>query len=336
MPPRESKLRPALEMVPQNVLRTMIDERSISFKSRYSEKLIDRLLEEEWTTEDFENLKERLARIERERTPKSRYIARIDTITDGLDQSTDAERVRHALEADSATFDDDGELIDEGFEIADVQSESLSGVHWTESLNYSLTPTNEIKIEQTLYETGFKLDFGNAVVFIESTLPPKAKSLLSELQNSGIETAEIGHGSLSNDQANQMVQSFVDDIDQELCQRTPQSSLGDDYERELIEVDMVKMLLDDLDLKDVRIGGHTDIMTHPQVERIQTDHDSRIVRLEGQFDLDNKWFEFTAGHTDGMGQVSVRKQGPVEENPEFVDQAFDFLYEHFERYFIDV
>lgn len=335
MAPSDKQIRAALEMLPQHILRKIIDERNISFKSRYTEELIERLLEDDWTDEEHKALKERVARVERERTPKSRYIAKIEAIHPGLGDSEGTERVRQVLEEAPAVFDESG-LEEEGYEITQQSDNTLEGIHWTKSINYTLSPHGEIQTESKLYDTGFRFDLENQVLFINSTLPPKANSLLTELDHRGIETSEVGHGHLRNERANSLVQEFIDDIDEELQERRAQTTLDDDFGSEVIEVDMVKMLVDDIDLEDVRIGGRTDILKHPQVKEVRENYDSRIVRFEGNFELDNVWYDLKAGETDGMGQVSVRKQGSVEERPELVDKAFDFLYNYYEKYFIEV
>jgi hypothetical protein len=104
----------------------------------------------------------------------------------------------------------------------------------------------------------------------------------------------------------------------------------------VLEIDLVNLLLDDADLKDVKIGGRTDIIENDEVKRFREEHDSRIVRLEGEFLLNEKWYSFTAGYTDNMGQVSVKKNGKAEEKPELVEEAFDLLFQSYEDYFINI
>lgn len=331
--PDEEKLRTALQMIPQHILRKMLDERGISFTSRQTEPIIDRLMEEPWTDSDFENLLDRLARIQREKKPYSRYIAELEAIDPGLDQSPDHERVKTVLENHLANFEG-SELIEPGFEIEDVDQNSVEGIHWTKSINYSITPLNELNEDTTIYETLFRFDLDEMVLFIDCNLPAKAKSLLTKLEENGIHSQDVGHETLANPVANEYVQDFVDEFKARLSDRNPQETFGADGV--VLEVDLVEILLDEAELRDVKIGGHTDIMQNPEVERFREEHDSRITRIEGEFLLEGNWYKFVTGYTDGMGNLSVKKKGRVEERPELVTQAFEFLYESYNDYFVDV
>jgi hypothetical protein len=232
-------------------------------------------------------------------------------------------------------FDDDNKLIEPGFEISTVEEDLVKGIHWTESINYSLTPQNEIKKQQTLYETGFEIDLDAEAVFVDCARPAKASGLLSKFDDLGIETVSIGHGPFTNTQANELVQGFVDELNQRLIDEYSQRTVSLD-DPVVLEIDLVNLLLDDAALKDVKIGGRTDIIENPEVQRFREDHDSRIVRLEGEFLLGEKWYSFTAGYSDSMGQVSVKKKGKAEEEPELVAEAFEFLFESYDEYFIDI
>lgn len=331
----DGDIRPALEMLPQSVLRSIIDERDISFTSRYTEELIDRLLADTWTEEEFDALIQRVADVERERNPKSRYVVPIEAINPDLEGRDGVERARRVLELNTAQFSDDI-LVNDGFEILSFDDDEIDGIHWTRSINYTLTPQREIRREPTVYNTAFTLDATRNLLFIDSTLPPKARSLVSQLGENGIESAQIEYGTLPNSVANARIQEFIDALEGELERQNPQQSVDEGYDRSLVEVDLVKILMDDLNLKDVKIGGRTNIIDHPEVEDFIDDYDSMIVRLEGKFELSGRWYEFKAGQTDGMGQVSVRKVGSVEERPDLVDGAFDFLYGLFEAHFMDV
>lgn len=335
MPPRDEEVRTALEMVPIHIIRNIIEEREINFTSRKSSELIERLIQDGWTDEQFEALKERLAKIELERQPYSRYISELYHVDSGLDDLPDHERVEHVLSNHQSDFDDDNRLVEPGFEVSQSDESAVSGIHWTESINYSLTPRNEIKKQQTLYETGFEINFDNDAVFIDCTRPAKASGLLSKFTDLGIETTSVGHNDFTNLQANEYVQDFVDDLNERLVERHSQRTVSVD-DPLVLEIDLVNLLLDEANLKDVKIGGRTDIMENPEVQRFRDEHDSRIVRLEGEFLLDEKWYSFKAGYTDSMGQVSVGKKGKVEERPELVEEAFDFLFESYEEYFVDI
>lgn len=335
MAPRDEDLRAALEMVPINILRKIIEERGLDVTSRKSDELIEALISDGWTDDDFNDLKGRLARIQIEQNPHSRFISNIVAIDPGLEGLDEAERVEQVLRLNQSDFDDNNELIEEGFEVKEISPDEIHGIHWTESINYALTPMGEIKKEQTLYETGFRFDLDDGVLFIDCSLPAKARSLQGELAELNIRTGEIGHENLANPRANELVQEFVSVLKGELEDRNSQATIVDDSATHL-EVDLINMLLDESELKDIKIGGRTDIMENEEVRRFRREHDSRIVRMEGEFNLENNWFEFKVGYTEGMGYISVEKKGRVEERPELVTDAFDFLYEVYHEYFIAV
>lgn len=323
-------------MVPHHILSKMVEENGLNFKSRHSDELIDKLMDLDWTVDKFDNLKERLAQIERERTPKNRYVSLIDSVRASLDESSGIDHVQQVLRRHSASFGENGELEEEGFQLLNVEDGVIEGIHWSESLNYSLSPTREIETDRTLYETGIKLDLNNDIIFINSTMPMKARSVLNKLEDLVFEVSEVGHQTLTNKQANQMVQNFVDEVNEKLLERQSQATLGDGQGKEVLEVDLVDLLLDEDNIKNVKISGYTDIIGDKEVIRFKSEYDAKIHRLEGNFELGNNWFKFTAGFAEGMGQVNVSKKGRVEEKPELLDSAFDFLYNYYEEYFIYV
>lgn len=336
MSPRPREVRTLLEMFPISILRRIIEEREIQFKSRKSDELIDRLMEVVWSDQEYEELKERLARIEREKQPHGRYIADLSGVHQGLEDSPAVDRVEELLLTRECYFDDDDELVEEGFLVKEKSDSVISGIHWTESINYTLTPMNDVEKTQKLYESEFWIHLDEGLVFIDCSLPAKATNLLKEFDELGIETADVGHENLTNTLANEYVQKFVDDFKEKVEAEASQSRLSKSASQQPLKIDLVNILLDDAELKDVKIGGRTDIFKNEEVSRFQNEHDSRIVRLEGEFKLEEKWFNFTVGYSDGMGIISVEKKGRVEERPEAVQAAYDFLYDEYEKYFVDV
>lgn len=336
MPPSEEKIRTALEMIPISVLRTMIEERELGVTSRSSDELIDALVDDGWTEEGYEGLKQRLVDIKREQDPYGRYIVEFGSLNQSVnpDESTH-DRIKNILQTNPCEFDETG-LAEPGFKIDGAYEDSVTGLHWTKSINYKISPLNEVKTQETVYNTGFNFDLESNIVLINCSLLSKAKNFINVLRTHGIETEDVGHNELSNESANRQVQNFIDDFKDRLLDQADQSSLDPTDTAPVLEVDLVEMLVDESELEDVRIGGRTNIIDNPTVEEFQDDHDARVVRLEGQFRLNEKYFNFTAGYTDGMGQVTVKKQGRVEERPDLVEEAFDFLYESYGPHFVDV
>jgi len=322
--------------MPISILRNLVDERNLGVTSRSSDELIESLVDDGWTDRQYEELKERLGAIKLEKEPYGRYIVNLGGLNQGVDPDQRThQRIEAILETNTCVFDETG-LAEPGFEIDTVNESTVTGIHWTKSINYTLSPLNEVKTQETVYATGFNFDLDTRILLINCSLPAKAKNLTTTLNRLGIGTEDVGHDELTNRRANREVQSFINDIKQDLLDRTNQLAIDETDTSSVLEIDLVELLVDEAELKDVRIGGRTDIIDNPTVEELREEHDSRVVRLEGQFRLDEKYYDFTSGYTDGMGQVTVRKQGRVEERPELVEQAFDFVYETYDRYFVDV
>lgn len=336
MPPSEEKIRTALEMMPISVLRNLVEERNLGVTSRSSDELIDHLVDDGWTEEQYEGLKQRLGNVKLEQDPYGRYIVNLGSLNQGVDRDQpNHQRIETILETNSCVFDETG-VAEPGFKIDTVDENSVTGIHWTKSINYTLSPLNEVKTQETTYATGFNFDLDSNILLINCSLPAKANNLTTTLNRLGIGTESVGHDNLSNQRANQQVQDFIDHFLNNLQDQANQLALDSTNTSSILEVDLVEMLVDESELQDVRIGGRADIIDNPAVEEFREDHDARVVRLEGQFRLDEKYYDFTAGYTDGMGQVTVRKQGRVEERPELVEEAFDFVYETYNQYFVDV
>lgn len=336
MAPSDEEVRTALEMIPINILRKMIDERELGVTSRSSDDLIHHLVEDGWTDEDYQSLKHRLVKIEREKQPFRRYVVYIDSFDRALElDKSDHERIETILGTNPSEFDG-SVLAEPGFEIDEVSEKEVTGVHWTKSLNHRVTPLNEIKTDETVYKTGFTFDLDDNILLIDCSLPAKASNLITVLEHHGIDTKSVGHDGLATQTANQYVQDFVDDLKERLLDVNDRAALDPNDTGSVLEVDLVEMLVDEAELEDIRIGGRTDIIGNPAVEDLLEDHDARVVRLEGQFRLDGTYYNFTTGYTDDMGQVSVEKQGRVEERPELAEEAFEFIYESYDRYFVDV
>lgn len=336
MAPSDKEVRTALEMIPITILRKIIEERELGVTSRSSDTLINHLVDDDWTDEEYEALKQRLVQIQRERQPYSRYVVDLDSLDQAVDsEEPDHERIESILETNTAEFDETG-LANPGFEIDEVNEDSVTGIHWTKSINYKITPLNEVKTDETLYETGFRFDLEDNILLIDCSLPAKANNLTNALEQHGIITESVGHDDLASQNANQFVQNFVDDLKERLLDVTDQTSLGPTDTPSVLEVDLVEMLVDEAELEDIRIGGRTDIIGNDTVEELRENHDARVVRLEGQFRLDGTYYNFITGYTDDMGNVSVKKQGTIEERPELVEDAFDFVYQSYDPYFVNV
>lgn len=335
MAPSTEDVRTALEILPINIVRKIIDEEGIDFKSRKSDELTDKLIEEvEWTEDRFEELLDRVERVQREKQPYGRYVCSVESTSPSLDEEKSrSESVVETLKTERVQFNERAGLECPGFELLSASEPGIEGIYWTESESFELTPRRELKQQITEFDTGFSFDFEDSLLFIDCSLPAKAKELRSKLDELDITTGGVSHEEMANTEANRKVQDFIDNLQGRLEETNNQESLGEGMNQN-INVDLVQLTLDESDLQEVTIGG-TDIMENEEVQRFQDDHDSRIVMLDGQLRYSEHWFDFKVGYTEGMGRIRLEKKGRAEERPELVEQAFEFVIDIYRDHFMD-
>ena len=214
----KEKLETALQMLPIQELRRIIDDRNLGVRSRSSSELIDAILTDKWTDDEFEDLLDRIAKIERETEPLGYYITDLESVDRLTNRDLD-EEMAERLRREQVSFDDDNNLIDEGFEVNSHSSDKLVGTYWTQTINYTLDPLGELRPRKTLYDTGFRIDFEEDRVFIETDIYGKARGLVSALEDKGLELKEVGHQALHNQEANDKVQAFVDELEEQLIEQ---------------------------------------------------------------------------------------------------------------------
>lgn len=332
----KEKLENALQMLPIQELRKIIDERELGVKSRSSDELIEAIISDKWTDDEFDQLLKRIGDIKRETEPLGYYIANIDSI-EQLTNRPFHEQLTERLRSNPANFDEENNLTSEGFEINSHEADELKATYWTQTINYTLDPLGKLRPRKTLYDTGFRVDFDDDRVFIETDIYGKARGLVTALEDNGLHLKEVGHQSLTNKRANEKVEDFVEDLEQSLEDRNNNvqkqlSSLSFD----IVEIDSVKILVDGAEIKDVRIDGRTNIFTHEDVDHFTSDRDGEIVQIEGEMYYEDNFFDFQAGYNENLGRLKVRKKGQAIGDIELVYDAYEFLYDRYEDHFINV
>ncbi|ELY54204.1 hypothetical protein C492_16543 [Natronococcus jeotgali DSM 18795] len=323
-------------MLPIQELRKIIEERGLGVRSRSSSELIDAILTDRWTVDEFDDLLDRIADIERETEPLGYYIADIESIEQLTSRDLDEELAERFL-TEEVSFDDDNNLIDEGFEINNHSSNEIAATYWTQTINYTLDPLNELRPRKTLYDTGFRIDLKTNRVFIQTDIYGKARGLVSALEDKGLQLEEVGHQSVDNSYANDQVEEFVKELEEDLEEQRDQeqSSLVDsNIDLDVITIDTVKILVDGAEVKDVRIGGRSDIFTHKDVEHFINSRDGKIVQIEGEILYEGTYFAFQAGYNENLGRVKVRKKGGATGDIGLVFEFYNYLYEKYKHYFI--
>jgi len=110
--------------------------------------------------------------------------------------------------------------------------------------------------------------------------------------------------------------------------------------RSLLTIDSVKVHLRTGDVDRVRLGGRTDIFNHPEVKRYTDELNGKISAIEGEFEYKNVGFDFQISYATEasveMGRVTVKKKGKATGDLELREEAFDFLREIYEEFFVDI
>jgi hypothetical protein len=108
----------------------------------------------------------------------------------------------------------------------------------------------------------------------------------------------------------------------------------------LLIIDEVEVMVEgDNPIENVDIDGSDDIFEHPEVRRLVNEKDGKIRKIKGEMIYTrNTKFDFQAGFTSdqSFGRLKVSKKGQRTGDAQIVDDAFDFLYEIYEEYFIDI
>ncbi len=105
-----------------------------------------------------------------------------------------------------------------------------------------------------------------------------------------------------------------------------------------LRIKLIRIFIEGGELRDVNIEGREDIFDHPDVRHFLKNREGRIIYISGDFEFRGISFYFQAGYImgEGLGRISVRKKGRRTGNLAIRNEAFDFLYEIYKEYFIEI
>lgn len=325
-----------------NDLRDIIDERDLNIKSRRTDRLIEAILADRWTQEEFSELIETLSMKQEETEPKGHYIQQINGIDRMIDRPTH-EVLEERLKTKAAVISDDT-IEEDGFEIIEVDSDHIEGIHWSQNTSYVLGPFNQLRSRESLYNTPFKIDLEHDLVFLGADRFGKARGLSSELRDLSIELESVGHHDLMSSKAANVIDDFVDELESSLddiAESTQAgvedfSSAGSSDRVPLVEIDTVNIQIESGEIKEARIGGRTDIFDNETVQKLVSERGGKIAQIKGEMIFKGEFFKFHVGYNEVTGRLMVKKKGRAKGDVELVQEAYDFLYELYDEYFISV
>lgn len=325
-----------------NDLRDIIEDRDLNVKARRTEKLVNAILADRWTEQEFELLKQNIAQKQEETEPKGYYIQSISSIDRFTDRPLHKE-IQERLKQDEARIEDNS-VVEDGFELTSIGENVVKGVHWSQNTTYLLGPFNQLRSRESLYNTEFEIDIENDLVFIGADRFGKARGFSSELQSKSIELEPVGHHRLLGDKANDLIDDFVDELNKTLRAKARESQTGvsefsDAETSDLdspVKIDTVNVQIESGELKEVRVGGRADIFDVKTVKQLREDRDGKIAQIKGEILYKNEYFKFHVGYNEITGRVSIKKKGRAKGDVHLVQEAYDTLYDLYDEYFIDV
>lgn len=203
-------LREILRLFPLYQIRMIIDERETGVKSREPEELIEALVQEEWTEEEYGDLIDRLQTIQEEGRPLGYYICKIE-------EAPSIEIVETELTRDEAQFDEEGHIKEGGYQIHHSSETQLEGTRWRIDVEREFNfRTGEVEKSENVKPVDFRVDLDERRVFIDTNQYGKANSVRSKLEKTGFEFEDVGHRNLSPDDANERVKGFVEMLEDKL------------------------------------------------------------------------------------------------------------------------
>jgi len=319
-------------------LQKLVEDRSLNVDKRKPDEMIQALLSQEWTEEELEDIKDQFLKIQKEKSPLGHYIGEIASLPNSTSQAEYKELKEVLLINEAAR--EDGELLEEGFEILKANPDIVEGIYWTQTQTYQMDALNNFRSTERTYNMGLEFDLNERRLRIIADNFGKLGELTSELEKKNVEIDSVGHEHLTHDEANEKVRGFVEDLDDALQAKRAQTSLGEcddsSQRNSLLEVDTVQVKMTDDDLKTADIEGRSDIFDDEYVRELTQDRNGRISQLEGTFEYEDTTFSFNVGYPNELGRVRVKKQGRRKGEVEFVEEVFDFFYEYYDEYFVNV
>jgi hypothetical protein len=210
MPIDEEDLREILRLFPIYQTRLIIEERETGVKSRDQEELIDALVAEKWTEDEYQTLIERLQTIKEEGRPLGYYICQIE-------DSPSMEDIEQELHQDEAKFDEQKRLLKGGYEIHHVSESELKATRWKVKTEREFNfRTGEVEKNEVTLPVEFTVDQNKERVYIDTSQYGKARSIKTKLEKSGFTFRDIGHRNMEHEEANKQVKQFVDALEEKV------------------------------------------------------------------------------------------------------------------------
>lgn len=206
----QEDLREVLRLFPIYQTRMLIKERNVGVKSRDQEELIDALVSDEWTEEEYQELIDRLRTIEEEGRPLGYYLCQIG-------DSPEIEELEQELQQNEAQFDDEGRLLEGGYQIHHTSNSELEATRWKVVVERDFNfRTGEVEKDEKVLPVDFTVNLDDERVYIETSQYGKARSISTKLDKCGFEFDDIGHRNLSQEEANEKVNQFVDALEEKV------------------------------------------------------------------------------------------------------------------------
>lgn len=329
----EDKLRAALEMLKLGEMRDLGYERDIDVSSNRKDDWVEALLRQEWSEEEFSELKDWIAILEREEQARGRYMVNIGEL-ESLGNKPAIKDLGQKLSNREVSFADDKSVIEsEGFEIEDENGDELEGTYWTKTDDYLLDPLGELRETSRIYGNGFKVNFKSNRLYIQASLPAKARRLLNIIQELGLNVTPVGFQNLSNSLANEKMEEFVQDFESRLDSLDEQQRIGDFVSR--LQVKQVKIEVDGQYIKRVDFDGRRNIFHHDEVRRFVEERDGRVAKIEGTMKFKGQDFFFKAGYDSDFGLFNIEKKGARNGDLAIVNDATEFLNNIYQEHFAE-
>ncbi|WP_323172872.1 hypothetical protein [Natrialba sp. PRR66] len=326
------------EDFPIGEIRDIIDQRpELSITSRKKDELIEALLSVSWNDEQFEDLKQRFSKARREKAPLGHYVLKIDNIELLTDQPRH-EEIKNKLLRNEASLNENG-LDEGGFKVEEANQEVVSGIYWTKTQTFRLDALRRLQSLERTYDFGFEIDLDSDHLYMTGDNYGKVGELRTAFESIGFDLEPVTLDNIDDPaEANETVRDFVSDLRSSLNDIRQQRNLpdysDDDDGPDILYIDEVKIKLMSGELRRANLEGWDDIFDNDQVTELTENEGGRISRIKGEFEYRDTDFTFNVGYTDDYGRLSVKKKGQLV-GVNIVGEAFEFLSELYEEYYID-
>lgn len=318
-----------------NEVIDLVEERGLKVKKRRKEEMIEALLAAKWSDDEFAELKDRFARIKKERSPLGYYIAKVSDYPN-LTPQPRYEELKEKLLVEEAEREG-ADLLEDGFEIRAADPKKVAGIYWTQTQTYDLDALRNLRSTERVYDIGFEFDLGTDILHINADNYGKRGEILNKFKNTGVDIESIGYETLSKAKANDIVRGFVDDVESGLKDSRKQKDLSDygtGTSPDLFSVDTIEIKILDGELKTANLEGHEDIFKNETVEKLINEKEGRIIHLRGVMTYGDDDYDFHVGLPENFGRVRIQRKGGPTGNVKSLEETFDFLFECFRNNFI--